>query len=155
VNTNGGNAIAGISNTAYGLAANGVAALLSIDGSGNMGIAGNFYAASRKALKNNIAPLSFDPLAIVNETQVLQWCYKKSHCKPGETRNVGPMADDTDERIAGKKHDGVNVNNALFISYAAIQKLSAKVDALTARVEQLEHEKAQAAQSGTVPDDAR
>lgn len=135
----GGGAVAGISPTALYVYQPSYGEALAIDDGGNVGAAGNFFAASTRASKTQIAALDFDPLKAVAALNVLSWCHTyDAACKDGKAvKNVGPMADDASTSlhfVNGPTRDSLNVNNAVSIGLAAIQELNKKVASEAAQV---------------------
>jgi hypothetical protein len=132
----GGGAVAGVplsgNANVFGVADASAAWLMELDNAGNLGIAAQYWYASERRLKDQIRPLDFNPLSIVENTNILGWCYKTSvACHRGEGRSYGPMADDAPWQLTGKARKSVNLSNAVFIGYAAIQQQQKIIDALS------------------------
>jgi hypothetical protein len=109
------------------------------DMTGNLGISGNFYAASQRKLKNRIS--AYSPQQAINvamATKIVRYCYKTEHCKPGEHRHIGFIADDTSTDIA-PKHKSMDVNATAAVSLGAIQYLQHEIEVLKKRLAALHH----------------
>ncbi len=108
------------------------------DMSGNEGIAGNYYAASQRKLKSNIRSYgerqAFD---VAMRTRIVRYCYKREHCKRGETRHIGFIADDTSKDIA-PAHKSADLNAVGAVGLAAIQYLQGEIAALKNQIKALQ-----------------
>lgn len=99
---------------------------VAVDTSGNMGITGAYNHVSLAAAKANIAPLAFDPLALVINTQWQQFTMASD--PTGETL-VGFIADNTDPVLSGPQQNRANPSVTASVACAAIQVMAAKLHA--------------------------
>lgn len=133
----GGGAVAGIAPTALYVYAPSYGEPFVIDDGGNVGISGNYFAASRRELKTAIKPIGFDALAAVNSAQIMSWCYKvDKDCIAGKkARNIGGMANDLDSHfVNGPDRQSVNLDNEVSITMAAVQQLDKRTRSQYAQV---------------------
>lgn len=94
--------------------------------------AAQFKTASSGSLKENIEAFK-NALNIVNATKIVSYTYK------GQSQpQVGFIAEDTHELLAGPEHDAMNVSSAVGILLRAVQELSEKNDELEKRISILE-----------------
>lgn len=111
--------------------------LVAFDTSGNLGIVGSYFGtaynvASRREWKTNVAPLR-DPLAVVMALPVYAWCYNgkgntpNEHCKPGEHKHIGPMANYAPKIIAGPKRDHIDEGSLTGLTLAALRELVTRI----------------------------
>jgi hypothetical protein len=143
VGANSGTTIAGIAATAFKVTTtnsgfSSFVDLLAEDASGNVGIAGNYFAASERRLKNNIVP--FDgrtALDLARATAPVRYCYKTEKCRPGETRHIGFIADDTPTDLA-PGHKAMDVNATAMVALAGVRALELENRVLRASVAKLE-----------------
>lgn len=114
--------------------------LACIDNSGNMGIAAGYYAASQRYLKNNITNYTGpEALKIALSTNAVRFCYKKEKCKPGETRHIGFIADDTSTDIA-PHHADIDIGATAVVALAAVKYENQTIQTLQAQVAQQQTE---------------
>jgi hypothetical protein len=113
--------------------------LMCIDGAGNVGAAGNYYAASQRKLKNNIQNYSGqEALKIALNTQIVRYCYKTEKCKSGEERHIGFIADDTSTDIA-PNHTSMDVNASAAVALAAIRYQQTEITHLQKEINNLKN----------------
>lgn len=93
--------------------------------------AGAFNNASKREYKENIKAFKASGLDIINSTQICSFNMKDD---PEKDYRVGFIADDTDERIAGKNHDVMDLQNCIGVMMKAIQELSQEVNELKKRL---------------------
>ena len=88
--------------------------------------------SSRRELKTNIEPFTDDAVDLLNTVQVSKYNFKDDMDLPEEDRIdfIGYIADDTDERLSGKKHDRFNHINCIGVLIKAVQQLSAEIERL-------------------------
>jgi Chaperone of endosialidase len=136
--TTGGASVAGIANSVWSVADNGNIFTLAQDGPGNLGIAGTIYSASERRLKNNIIALAPQrALELAMATSPVRFCYKVEHCKPGETRHIGFIADDTSVDLA-PGHKSMDVNATAMVALASVAALEKQNAKLAERIAHLE-----------------
>jgi hypothetical protein len=93
-----------------------------------------FYQSSLRALKKNIKPFTTSALEILNCVDVMTYIYKAD---PSNNQQVGIIADDTHELIAGKNHDHFDQGNTTGLLIKAVQELTAKCDQLETELKTL------------------
>ena len=110
--------------------ANNLTNKMTLDAVGNLTVAGNFYANSRRSLKSDIHPMNseFRALDLISKTNWVGFRYKKD--PKNQSRRYGFIADDTDAVMAGPKHDHFDVNTVAAVDAQAIKELKSEVDAL-------------------------
>ena len=84
----------------------------------------NSAPVSKRSLKENIKEWNGDALSLLNEVDIVEYNYISD---PEKTYHIGFIADDTDERIAGKAHDRMDTTNCIGVLIKAIQELSDKI----------------------------
>lgn len=92
------------------------------------------HEGSRRSLKENIKDYQDDALALINTVDVVSFNYKADKEK---NFRVGFIADDTDEVLAGKNHDSMNLGNCIGVLLKAVQELAQKNAVLEAKIEAL------------------
>ena len=140
--------VAGVGGGAFLISSTGVANEVAVDGPGNMGIAGGYYSASSRTVKDNIIALPPGKASqLVAQTDIVQYCYKAEKCKPGQEKHIGFIAEDTSVLLA-PGHNSMDVNAVASVTLQAVKELqglvgqlSAQVDVMKARIKQLEAKK--------------
>ena len=138
LNTSGGTTIATITNTAWGLAANGVGSLVSIDGAGDMGINGTYHSVSSRKFKRNITPVTPNwALDLARQTNVVQFCYKRESAKTcgphgGVLYHLGFIAEDTPAALAGPGHNQVEPVSLAAVALGAAKAVDSNLTAYEA-----------------------
>lgn len=84
----------------------------------------NSAPVSKRSLKENIREWEGNATDLLNQVDVVEFNYISD---PDKTYHIGFIADDTDERIAGKDHDRMDTTNCIGVLIRAIQELSDKV----------------------------
>ena len=84
----------------------------------------NSAPVSRRSLKENIKEWNDDALSLLNEVDIVEYNYISD---PDKTYHIGFIADDTDKRIAGEKHDRMDITNCIGVLIKAIQELNEKI----------------------------
>lgn len=113
-----------------------VSTLCTMDTSGNFAIAGAFYSStgtiqsSRRAVKNNISDASDVAMGIIRKTKIVKFCYKAEHCKAGEVRHIGFIADDTDALLSTRKHNGEDIGGTAALALYGAQQADVRISAL-------------------------
>lgn len=87
-----------------------------------------FFEASSRELKQDIAPFMEDALAIVRAAEIVNFAYRET---PSE-RRVGVIAEDAPRQFVDADRSAFSVPDALAVSLRAIQQLEARVAALEA-----------------------
>ena len=87
----------------------------------------NSAPVSKRSLKENIKDWDGGALELLKGVNVVEYNYISD---PDKTYHIGFIADDTDERIAGKDHDRMDTTNCIGVLIKAIQELSDKVSKL-------------------------
>ena len=83
--------------------------------------------AERDMMENYVKPEIKKRLAahnIMKDVDIVEYNYISD---PEKTYHIGFIADDTDERIAGKAHDRMDTTNCIGVLIKAIQELSDKI----------------------------
>lgn len=93
--------------------------------------AGAFANASKRELKENIEDFKASGLNIINSIKICSFNMKGD---PEKDYRIGFIADDTDERVAGKNHDIMDLQNCIGVMMKAIQELSQEIDELKKRL---------------------
>ncbi len=122
-----GTTVAGIAADALGLT-NG-SALATLDLSGNMGIAGSYYAVSASDHKRGIRDVDFDAVEAIKKTTVAHFNYK--HDPEDHEERLGLIADRSPVEISPTRdrHDFMRVSA---VTIAALQDVIARLEALEA-----------------------
>ena len=89
--------------------------------------AGAFTNASKRELKENIGLINYSCLDIINSIKICSFNMKDD---PEKDYRVGFIADDTDERVAGKNHDIMDLQNCIGVLMKAVQELSQEINQL-------------------------
>ena len=84
----------------------------------------NSAPVSKRSLKENIKEWNGDALSLLKDVDIVEYNYISD---PEKTYHIGFIADDTDERIAGKAHDRMDTTNCIGVLIKAIQELSDKI----------------------------
>ena len=84
----------------------------------------NSAPVSKRSLKENIKEWNGDALSLLKDVDIVEYNYISD---PEKTYHIGFIADDTDERIAGVKHDRMDTTNCIGVLIKAIQQLSEKI----------------------------
>ena len=84
----------------------------------------NSAPVSKRSLKENIKEWNGDALSLLKDVDIVEYNYISD---PEKTYHIGFIADDTDERIAGVKHDRMDTTNCIGVLIKAIQELSDKI----------------------------
>lgn len=142
IGSNIGASIGSVTGNLFGIAQKSVAWVVAVDQSGNVGIAGNYYAASERRLKENVVPLERERASwLVDHTQIVRYCYIVENCVPHETRHIGFIADDTALDLA-PQHKSFDVNAVASVTLQALREtrseladLRAENQALKARLD--------------------
>lgn len=79
-----------------------------------------FNAVSKRALKENIQPITYSALDIIDTVDVVSFNFKADETKDYK---VGFIADDTDEKLSGKDQDKMDMNNCIGLLLKAVQEL--------------------------------
>lgn len=87
----------------------------------------NSAPVSKRSLKENIKEWNDDAVSLLKGVDVVEYNYISD---PEKTYHIGFIADDTDERIAGEKHDRMDTTNCIGVLIKAIQQLSEKIAVL-------------------------
>lgn len=92
----------------------------------------NVVESSRRDLKTNIEPFTDDAVSILKTVDVSKYNLKCDMDLPQDeiVDYIGFIADDTDSRLAGKKHDKFNHINCIGVLIKAVQELSAEIENL-------------------------
>jgi len=93
-----------------------------------------FYQSSLRSLKKNIRPFIKSALEILNGVDVMTYKYKNDL---DNNQQVGIIADDTHELIAGKNHDHFDQGNTVGLLIKAVQELSSKCTRLESELKTL------------------
>ena len=96
--------------------------------------AGAFTNASKREYKENIQLFQSSGLDIINSVKICSFNMKGDEAKD---YRIGFIADDTDERIAGKNHDIMDLQNCIGVLIKAVQELSNKVNTLENKIKEL------------------
>lgn len=107
--------------------------IATMDTSGNLGLCGVLYTASKRAYKQDIHPLSVDALQVLHDTNFVSFRYKAQYANPTQT-HLGFIADDTPSILSGPKHDHFEVAALAVVEGKAIQELGQQVQSLTVMV---------------------
>lgn len=94
----------------------------------NIYCAGTVFAASSRALKEQIRPTRVDALALIRGTRIVDFRYKANPSRP----KVGFIAEDTDELLSGPVHKDFDLNNAIGLLLRAVQQLEGELATLKA-----------------------
>lgn len=91
----------------------------------------NINQGSALALKENILPFTKNALELLNQTEIVNYNYKKDKDK---AKKIGFIADYTPSELAGENHDRMELDHCVAILIKAIQELSAEVKELKSRL---------------------
>ena len=111
----------------FEIKATGTTAQLTVDGAGNLGIVGTLHSASTRKAKKDIAPLTFDPLAIIEETDWVQYRYLGD--PEAKQPHVGFIAEDSSEWLGGATKNYVIAQDVAGITAAGLKRLLLKLRA--------------------------
>ena len=132
--------VAGVLGDAWEVTNSGTPPLVAQDLAGDMGIAGAYTSASRRALKEHIHDLSDqETMHLLHATKIVQYCYKRQHCAPGETREIGFIADDTSALLSGPRHDRIDIGSMASVAFAGAQESIKEIDRLRSFTRRLEY----------------
>jgi hypothetical protein len=94
----------------------------------------NYYNGSRREWKTDIHSVdNLDPFSVL-PTHWYSYRYNKAHGgHPTDSLKYGYMANDTDARLAGPKHDRYDLGNTLAFTAMATENLNKRVKALESR----------------------
>jgi hypothetical protein len=102
---------------------------------GRLNFDGAFWATtvntpSTKEIKQDIEEFKESALEVINGVKVVSYTLIADEAKE---KQIGFIAEDTDERLAGENHDCVKIGNTLGLLIKAVQELTARVEVLEAR----------------------
>jgi hypothetical protein len=104
--------------------------LLAVDTGGNLGIAGTLSTGSLRSLKQGIAPISKDPLALIEATNWVEFNYIAEEGAELERKHLGFIAEDTDPYLSGPDHQhGYEPGSIAALACAAIKDIAARLKA--------------------------
>lgn len=95
----------------------------------------SFNAISARESKMGIELFLGSALDIVDATRICTYYYKTDEKQ--EYLKIGFIADDTDEMLATKKHDTMDITSCIGVLLKAVQELNAKVEAQQEEIQKL------------------
>lgn len=87
-----------------------------------------FQTVSTRVAKDNIKPFNAPALDIINNTEIVEYNLKNDP----DTKRVGFIAEDTNELMAGKNHDQMDLSTTVGLLLKAVQELAAEVKQIKA-----------------------
>lgn len=111
----------------FEIKATGSTSQLTVDGAGNLGIAGALHQSSKRSAKKNIQDLTFDPLDVICETNWQQ--YQLNEDPDDKQPHVGFIADDSSEWLGGATKEYLIPSDLAGITAAGLKLLTLKLRA--------------------------
>jgi len=109
---------------------------LAIDLAGDVGIHGSYHSLSSRAFKKDVATYGGDAVEVLDRTRIVTFRYDD---EPDTVApHVGLLAEEAPPVLTDPARRSLDLNNALAITMAASQQLSARLNQLQRRVSELE-----------------